>query len=76
MESQGQVLMQSGVREGTWGSVKEATPLISRCAQPYGEPLGSTWRGVCVKPHLRVCEWERRSSPSFEVSSRKQVTQV
>lgn len=45
-------------------------------ARPSREPLGSTAPGVCVKPHLRACEWERRSSPSFEVSSRKQVTQV
>lgn len=75
-ESREQLLMCSGVCEGAWSSVKEATMLISQCAQPLRKPLGSTVWGVCVKPHLRVCEWERRSSPSFEVSSRKQVTQV
>lgn len=64
------------VHGARWGSVQEAArQLLSQGAHPSRKPLRSAVRGVCIKPHLRVCEWEA-SSPSFEVSSRNQVTQV
>lgn len=46
-ESLGQLLMQSGVPEGTWSSVKEATLLIGWCVQPSRAIRKHYVRGVC-----------------------------